>query len=170
MRIPYLFGPLPVIGDNARSVARRAAPFILSALINNTFSIAFRADFFSHPCAVPSPAAERSAGRVRRQTLSVRGNPCRAILPRQRGHRSLCPQYSPCRRRQSGGPDGCSDRRQAALGSPLVSPAAASMVGGSSALDANVSIKLAGHQGRGCGIGLISRDRSRPPLTKQQHS
>lgn len=48
MRIPHLFGPLPVIGDNIRPVARRAAPFILSALINNTFSVAFRADFFSH--------------------------------------------------------------------------------------------------------------------------
>jgi hypothetical protein len=53
MRIPYLFGPLLVIGDNARSVARRAAPFILSALINNTFSVAFRAKFFSHLCAPP---------------------------------------------------------------------------------------------------------------------
>jgi len=42
---------LPVIGDNASSVARRATPFILSALINNTFSVAFRADFFSHLCA-----------------------------------------------------------------------------------------------------------------------
>jgi hypothetical protein len=52
-RIPYLFGSLPVIGDNARTVAGRAAPFILSALINNTFSVAFRADFFSHLCAVP---------------------------------------------------------------------------------------------------------------------
>ena len=52
MRIPYLFGALPVIGDNARSVARRAAPFILSALINNTFSVAFRANFFSHLCAL----------------------------------------------------------------------------------------------------------------------
>jgi hypothetical protein len=52
MRIPYLFGALPVIGDNARSVARRAGPFILSALINNTFSVAFRADFFSHLCAL----------------------------------------------------------------------------------------------------------------------
>jgi hypothetical protein len=50
-RIPYLFGVLPVIGDNARTVARRAAPFILSAPINNTFSVAFRADFFSHLCA-----------------------------------------------------------------------------------------------------------------------
>jgi hypothetical protein len=39
-----------VIGDNARSVARRAAPLILSALINNTFSAAFRADFFTHLC------------------------------------------------------------------------------------------------------------------------
>jgi hypothetical protein len=55
MRIPYLVGPLPVIGDNARSVAGRAAPFVLSALINNTFSVAFRADFFSHLCALPSP-------------------------------------------------------------------------------------------------------------------
>ena len=64
MRIPYVFGPLPVIGDNARSVARRAAPFILGALINNTFSVAFRADFFSHLSAVPSPIAGRSAGRA----------------------------------------------------------------------------------------------------------
>ena len=64
MRIPYLFGPLSVIGDNARSIARRATPFILSALINNTLSVAFRADFFSHLCAVPSPAAGRSAGRA----------------------------------------------------------------------------------------------------------
>ena len=52
MRIPYLFGALAVIGDNARSVARRAGPFILSALINNTFAVAFRADFFSHLCAL----------------------------------------------------------------------------------------------------------------------
>jgi hypothetical protein len=55
MRIPYFFGPLPVIGDNARSVASRAATFILSALINNTFSVAFRAEFFSHLCALPGP-------------------------------------------------------------------------------------------------------------------
>ena len=64
MRIPYLFGPLPVIGDNARSVARRAARFIFSARINNTFSVAFRTDFFSHLCAVPSLAAEQSADRA----------------------------------------------------------------------------------------------------------
>jgi hypothetical protein len=57
MRIPYLFGALPVIGDGARTVARRAAHFILGALINNTPSIAFRAEFFGHRCAVPSPAA-----------------------------------------------------------------------------------------------------------------
>jgi hypothetical protein len=61
MRTPYLFGPLPVIGDNTSSVARRAALFILSALINNTFSVAFRTGFFSHRSALPSPAAERSA-------------------------------------------------------------------------------------------------------------
>ena len=61
MRIPYLFGLLPVIWDNARSVARRAAPFILSALINNAFSVAFLAHFFSHVCTLPNPAAARSA-------------------------------------------------------------------------------------------------------------
>jgi hypothetical protein len=55
MCVPYLFGPLSIIGDHARTVARRAAPFILSTLINNTFSIAFRADFFSHLCALPAP-------------------------------------------------------------------------------------------------------------------
>jgi hypothetical protein len=44
---------LAVIGDNARSVASRATPFILGVLINNTFSVAFRADFPSHLCASP---------------------------------------------------------------------------------------------------------------------
>jgi hypothetical protein len=39
MRFPYLFGPVPVIGDNTRTVAHRAARFILVALINNTFSL-----------------------------------------------------------------------------------------------------------------------------------
>jgi hypothetical protein len=39
--------------------------FILSALIDNTFSVAFWADFFSHLCALPSPAAAPSAGRAR---------------------------------------------------------------------------------------------------------
>jgi hypothetical protein len=57
MRIPYLFGPLPVIGHNAGTVTRRAASFIRGTLINNSFSIAFRADFFSRRCAAPSPAA-----------------------------------------------------------------------------------------------------------------
>jgi hypothetical protein len=64
MCVPYLFGPLSIIGDHARTVARRAAPFILSALINNTFSVAFRADFVSHLYALPNPAAERSAARA----------------------------------------------------------------------------------------------------------
>jgi hypothetical protein len=71
MRIPYLIGPLPVIGDNARSVARRATPFILSALINNTFSVAFRADVFSHLCAVPSPGVARSTGRAGSPALRI---------------------------------------------------------------------------------------------------
>jgi hypothetical protein len=71
MRIPYLFGPLPVIGDNARPVARRAAPFILSALINKTFSVAFRADFFSHLCAllVPPLSDQPAAQGLRRLVL-----------------------------------------------------------------------------------------------------
>jgi hypothetical protein len=47
MCVPYLFGLLTIIGDHARTVARLAAPFILSALVNNAFSIAFRTDFFS---------------------------------------------------------------------------------------------------------------------------
>jgi hypothetical protein len=48
MRIPYLIGVLPVIGDNATSVARWAAPFVVGAFINNSVPVAFRASFFSY--------------------------------------------------------------------------------------------------------------------------
>jgi hypothetical protein len=67
MRIPYIFGALPVIGDDTRTVARRAATFILGALINNTLSVAFRADFFSHCAALvpPEPETRRSGVAVR---------------------------------------------------------------------------------------------------------
>jgi hypothetical protein len=45
------------------------------------------------------------------------------------------------------------------------------MVGGSSALDANISIRLAGNQGRSCRMGLaICRDRRQPPVTRQHDS
>jgi hypothetical protein len=59
-RIPYLFGVLPVAGGNARSVACRAATFILSALINNTVSVAFRADFFN--LCPPGMAHKKACG------------------------------------------------------------------------------------------------------------
>jgi hypothetical protein len=45
VRIPYLFGPLPILGDN-------------------TFSVAFRGRFFQSSLCLPSPASERSAGRA----------------------------------------------------------------------------------------------------------
>jgi hypothetical protein len=51
--IPYLFRVSPVIRDIATSVARRAAFFVISALINNAFPVAFRASFVSHVCALP---------------------------------------------------------------------------------------------------------------------
>ena len=46
--IPDLFRILLVVGDNARPVARRTAPFVLSAFINNAFSVAFRASLLRH--------------------------------------------------------------------------------------------------------------------------
>jgi hypothetical protein len=71
----------PVIGDNARTVARRAAPFILRTLINNAFSIAFRADFFSHRYAAPSPAAAQSSGRFARSPALGADRPIKQIGP-----------------------------------------------------------------------------------------
>jgi hypothetical protein len=71
MRIPYLFGVLPVIGDNATSVTCRAAPFIVSALIDNTVPVAFGASFFSHLCGLP----DRERTLWARMLPSVIGGP-----------------------------------------------------------------------------------------------
>jgi hypothetical protein len=74
---------LPVIWDNARPVARRAPPFILSALINNTFSIAFRADFFSHPHAGKGSSWAEAASNQEGSTMSLSVKQIEAEWPKE---------------------------------------------------------------------------------------